>query len=158
MLRLTEVYRPHFSIAQGASAQVLLYGATVISWKSPSSSEIVPQERFFVSSKSALDGSKPVGGFESRPCARSEPRFRSEEESLWSSRSLVLLHVLRILSWPSMGSPVHQFGSGRTSIQPPLTRATSNLVHSWITKQAFRLVSVRAIAPFVPRGCNFLSA
>lgn len=63
--RSTELYRSHTS--QGASAQVLLYGATVVSWKSPSSSESgVLQERLFVSSKSALDGSKPVSGFESR--------------------------------------------------------------------------------------------
>ena len=139
-----------FSIAQGASAQVLLYGATVVSWKSLSSSEGVSQERFFVSSKSALDGSKPVGCFASRPCTRSESRSRSEEESLWFSQFLVLLHVLRILSWLSMGLPVRQFGSGRTSTQPPLTRVTSNLVYSWITKQVFRLVSVRAIALSVP--------
>lgn len=50
------------SLANGASVDVLLWGATVISWKSaaPGSSEI--KERFFVSSKSALDGSKPVRG------------------------------------------------------------------------------------------------
>lgn len=64
--RLSELYRPHRPhISQGASAQVLLYGATVVSWKSPSSSEGgVPQERLFVSSKSVLDGSKPVSCFE----------------------------------------------------------------------------------------------
>ena len=44
----------------GATVVVLLWGATVISWKaaSPGSHEIT--ERFFVSSKSAMDGSKPV--------------------------------------------------------------------------------------------------
>jgi hypothetical protein len=151
MSRLTELYRPYTS--QGASAQVLLYGATVVSWKSPSSSEGgVPQERLFVSSKSALDGSKPVSCFESRPCARPESRSRSEEEFLWSSRSSALLHVLRIPSWLSMGSPVPQSGSGRTSIPPPLTGAASNLAYLWITKQVFRLVLVRAIALSVPRS------
>lgn len=158
MFRLTEMYRPHFSIAQGASAQVLLYGATVVSWKSPSSSGGVPQEHLFVSSKATLDGSKPVGWFESRRRARPESGFRSEEESLWSSQFSVLLHVLRILSWLSMGSPVHRFGSGRTSIQLPLTGATSNLAYSWITSQVFRLASVRVVALSVAWGCNVLSA
>ncbi|KAF5313999.1 hypothetical protein D9611_006817 [Ephemerocybe angulata] len=48
---------------QGASVTVLLYGATVISWKSSSieNSEDV-KERLFVSSKASLDGSKPVRG------------------------------------------------------------------------------------------------
>ncbi|CCM01982.1 uncharacterized protein FIBRA_04055 [Fibroporia radiculosa] len=47
---------------KGASAEILLYGATVISWKSGSipSPELV--ERLFVSSKATLDGSKPVRG------------------------------------------------------------------------------------------------
>ncbi|KAH7104367.1 glucose-6-phosphate 1-epimerase [Auriculariales sp. MPI-PUGE-AT-0066] len=47
----------------GASVTALLYGATVISWKSPSegnTSDI--KERLFVSTKAALDGSKPVRG------------------------------------------------------------------------------------------------
>jgi len=47
---------------QGASAEVLLYGATVISWKSGTQSNPDPAERLFVSSKAALDGSKPVRG------------------------------------------------------------------------------------------------
>lgn len=48
----------------GASVTVLLYGATVISWKSPSEGRDDQQtkERLFVSSKAALDGSKPVRG------------------------------------------------------------------------------------------------
>ncbi|EIN13736.1 galactose mutarotase-like protein [Punctularia strigosozonata HHB-11173 SS5] len=47
---------------KGSSVEILLYGASVISWKaaSPNSSEIV--ERLFVSSKAFLDGSKPVRG------------------------------------------------------------------------------------------------
>lgn len=48
--------------AQGASAELLLYGATVISWKSGTTTEPQPIERLFVSSKAALDGSKPVRG------------------------------------------------------------------------------------------------
>ncbi|KIY71637.1 galactose mutarotase-like protein [Cylindrobasidium torrendii FP15055 ss-10] len=40
---------------KGATAEVLLYGATVISWKSP-------DERLFLSSKAILDGSKAVRG------------------------------------------------------------------------------------------------
>ncbi|EJT99764.1 glucose-6-phosphate 1-epimerase [Dacryopinax primogenitus] len=56
----------------GASTTILLYGATVISWISPSISgtSAVPVtaegpalvERFFVSSLASLDGSKPVRG------------------------------------------------------------------------------------------------
>ena len=41
---------------------MLLYGATVISWKSPSKSSNEPLERLFLSSKALLDGSKPVRG------------------------------------------------------------------------------------------------
>ncbi|TRM66329.1 galactose mutarotase-like domain-containing protein [Schizophyllum amplum] len=41
---------------KGASAEILLYGATVISYK------IAGDERLFVSSKAALDGSKAVRG------------------------------------------------------------------------------------------------
>ncbi|PVF99906.1 galactose mutarotase-like protein [Serendipita vermifera] len=46
----------------GASAEILLYGATVISWKSAAQSGGDIKERLFVSSKSPLDGSKPVRG------------------------------------------------------------------------------------------------
>jgi glucose-6-phosphate 1-epimerase len=49
---------------QGPSAEILFWGATVISWKSGSSQNptATPIERLFVSSKSKLDGSKPVRG------------------------------------------------------------------------------------------------
>ena len=47
---------------QGSSAELLLYGATVISWKSGTTADPQPIERLFVSSKAALDGSKPVRG------------------------------------------------------------------------------------------------
>ncbi|KAF9270229.1 galactose mutarotase-like protein [Marasmius fiardii PR-910] len=47
---------------KGASAEVLLYGATVISWKSSDESNPEPVERLFLSSKAALDGSKAVRG------------------------------------------------------------------------------------------------
>lgn len=42
--------------------EILYYGATVISWKSPDVEGGEPLERFFVSSKASLDGSKPVRG------------------------------------------------------------------------------------------------
>lgn len=41
---------------------MLLYGATVVSWKTGTLSDPMPEERLFVSSKAALDGSKPVRG------------------------------------------------------------------------------------------------
>ncbi|KAF8642246.1 hypothetical protein AX16_009521 [Volvariella volvacea WC 439] len=47
---------------KGPSAEILLYGATVVSWKSGSIDNSTPVERLFVSSKAALDGSKPVRG------------------------------------------------------------------------------------------------
>ncbi|KDQ06917.1 hypothetical protein BOTBODRAFT_192744 [Botryobasidium botryosum FD-172 SS1] len=47
----------------GASAEILFFGATVISWKSAGASgNSDPTERLFLSKKSALDGSKPVRG------------------------------------------------------------------------------------------------
>ncbi|KAI0756990.1 galactose mutarotase-like protein [Daedaleopsis nitida] len=47
---------------KGSSAEILLYGATVISWKSVGQSDSQPAERLFCSGKAALDGSKPVRG------------------------------------------------------------------------------------------------
>ncbi|GLB36161.1 putative catalyzes the interconversion between the alpha and beta anomers from at least three hexose 6-phosphate sugars (Glc6P, Gal6P, and Man6P) [Lyophyllum shimeji] len=47
---------------KGSSVEVLFYGATVISWKSASARDPQPVERLFLSSKAALDGSKPVRG------------------------------------------------------------------------------------------------
>jgi len=47
---------------KGATAEILYYGATVISWKSPDVAGGEPLERLFVSSKASLDGSKPVRG------------------------------------------------------------------------------------------------
>lgn len=48
----------------GATVTALLYGATIISWKSPSEGrdDEPSKERLFVSSKAALDGTKPVRG------------------------------------------------------------------------------------------------
>ncbi|KDR85000.1 hypothetical protein GALMADRAFT_233547 [Galerina marginata CBS 339.88] len=46
---------------EGATAEILLYGATVISWTAPDKSGKL-EERLFVSSKALLDGSKPVRG------------------------------------------------------------------------------------------------
>ncbi|KII86064.1 hypothetical protein PLICRDRAFT_178352 [Plicaturopsis crispa FD-325 SS-3] len=47
---------------KGASAEILVYGATVISWKSGSVARPKPVERLFVSSTAILDGSYPVRG------------------------------------------------------------------------------------------------
>ncbi|TFK77089.1 galactose mutarotase-like protein [Pluteus cervinus] len=47
---------------RGSSAEVLLYGATVISWRCPTERNPEIAERLFVSGKAALDGSKPVRG------------------------------------------------------------------------------------------------
>ena len=61
-------YPPNFvlsgfvKIIQGASAELLLYGATVISWKCADNPDSEPSERLFVSSTAFLDGSKPVRG------------------------------------------------------------------------------------------------
>jgi len=48
---------------KGPSAEVLLYGATVLSWKArtPNSTD-EPSERLFVSAKAVVDGSKAVRG------------------------------------------------------------------------------------------------
>jgi glucose-6-phosphate 1-epimerase len=45
------------SLPTGEQVEVLLYGATVISWKSANGTE-----NLFLSSKAHLDGSKPVRG------------------------------------------------------------------------------------------------
>ncbi|KAF7310922.1 DNA polymerase [Mycena chlorophos] len=47
---------------KGASADILLYGATVVSWKTATQINPQPTERLFVSAASARDGSKPVRG------------------------------------------------------------------------------------------------
>lgn len=47
---------------KGASLEVLLFGATVTSWKAGSHRDPQPSERLFLSSKAVLDGSKPVRG------------------------------------------------------------------------------------------------
>ncbi|KAH8120468.1 galactose mutarotase-like protein [Phellopilus nigrolimitatus] len=49
---------------KGATLELLLYGATILSWKSavPGVDVTAPIEHLFVSSKAALDGSKPVRG------------------------------------------------------------------------------------------------
>ncbi|KAJ7597047.1 galactose mutarotase-like domain-containing protein [Mycena floridula] len=47
---------------QGSTVDILLYGATIISWKSPSKRDAEPIERLFLSSKAMLSGEKPVRG------------------------------------------------------------------------------------------------
>lgn len=56
---MTEVTLNH---PKGSSLSILLYGATVISWKSATRRNSKLTERLFVSSKAALDGSKAVRG------------------------------------------------------------------------------------------------
>lgn len=51
-----------FHLIKGPTVEILFYGATVISWKSGSKTNPELLERLFVSSKAALDGSKPVRG------------------------------------------------------------------------------------------------
>ncbi|KIJ25752.1 hypothetical protein M422DRAFT_38502 [Sphaerobolus stellatus SS14] len=47
----------------GSSVEILLYGATIISWKAPSKLDAgPPAERLYTSAKAFLDGSKPVRG------------------------------------------------------------------------------------------------
>ncbi|KAF8604959.1 galactose mutarotase-like protein [Ceratobasidium sp. AG-I] len=49
--------------SSGSSVEIMLYGATVVSWKSSASGSSIPStERLFVSKKAILDGSKPVRG------------------------------------------------------------------------------------------------
>ncbi|KAJ6610901.1 galactose mutarotase-like domain-containing protein [Mycena sp. CBHHK59/15] len=46
----------------GATVHILLYGATIVSWRSPSQRDPEPAERLFVSATAIRDGSKPVRG------------------------------------------------------------------------------------------------
>jgi hypothetical protein len=47
-------------LANGSVVEILLFGANVISWTSPNIHDYDLKERFFLSKKSVLDGSKPV--------------------------------------------------------------------------------------------------
>ena len=47
-------------LANGSVVEILVFGANVISWKSPDVHDHDLRERFFLSKKSALDGSKAV--------------------------------------------------------------------------------------------------
>ncbi|KAI6047629.1 galactose mutarotase-like domain-containing protein [Pisolithus marmoratus] len=47
---------------KGASLELLLFGATITSWKAGSQRSPEPTERLFLSSRAVLDGSKPVRG------------------------------------------------------------------------------------------------
>lgn len=83
----------HFR-CQGSTVEVLLYGATVISWKAKGPGETEPAERLFVSSKAALDGSKavrggipvvfPIFGAPTRPEHSSLPQHGYARNSTWS--------------------------------------------------------------------------
>ena len=50
------------SLIQGSTAEIMFYGATVVSWRSISIYNNEPVERLFVSQKAAMDGSKPIRG------------------------------------------------------------------------------------------------
>lgn len=74
------------SLPTGESVDILLYGATVISWKSASG-----KENLFLSSKAHLDGSKAVRGgiplvF---PVSRLVPR---QEFAVSSSQAMISQH------------------------------------------------------------------
>ncbi|KAJ7932390.1 galactose mutarotase-like domain-containing protein [Mycena leptocephala] len=47
---------------KGSTVQIMLYGATIVSWRSPSQRDPEPSERLFVSATAFRDGSKPVRG------------------------------------------------------------------------------------------------
>ncbi|KAJ6604660.1 galactose mutarotase-like domain-containing protein [Mycena vulgaris] len=47
---------------KGSSVQIMLYGATIVSWKTLSQGHSDPAERLFVSATAITDGSKPVRG------------------------------------------------------------------------------------------------
>ncbi|KAF9509358.1 hypothetical protein BS47DRAFT_1349364 [Hydnum rufescens UP504] len=49
-------------LANGSAVEILVFGANVISWRSPNVDGHGVKERFFLSKKSALDGSKAVRG------------------------------------------------------------------------------------------------
>jgi len=52
----------HLRAPGGAEATITLYGAHLVSWKSVSGTGAAPQERMFMSSLSALDGSRAIRG------------------------------------------------------------------------------------------------
>jgi glucose-6-phosphate 1-epimerase len=52
----------HLRAPGGAEVTITLYGAHLVSWKSVSGTGAAPQERMFMSSQSALDGSRAIRG------------------------------------------------------------------------------------------------
>ncbi|RPD62940.1 galactose mutarotase-like protein [Lentinus tigrinus ALCF2SS1-6] len=85
---------------QGSSAEILLYGATVVSWKAPSPTSNEPVERLFVSGKAALDGSKPVRGgipvvfpcfgAPTHPTHAKLPQHGFARNNVWTFNSIVM--------------------------------------------------------------------
>ncbi len=94
------------SLPTGQRVEVLLYGATVLSWKSANG-----KENLFLSSKAILDGSKPVRGgiplvF---PVGRVHPLVVSRKSRL---------HSLRILTLTTMRALGFRAAPGKSCNQP----------------------------------------
>jgi len=66
------------SLPSGDRLEILLHGATLISWKGPNG-----RENLFLSSKAALDGSKPVRGGVPIVFPVSDPLLHSRGPSWW---------------------------------------------------------------------------
>lgn len=109
------------SLPTGERVEVLLHGATVISWKSANG-----KENLFLSSKAHLDGSKPVRGgiplvF---PVSQCTQRHCLEIDSL-IHRSLVhQAKSMQQANYLNMASPVHRVGSilGKPPPSRPLSQ------------------------------------
>jgi hypothetical protein len=113
VLRTLSLMNQSLNHIKGASAEILLYGATVISWKSPGKLSSTLSERLFVSSKAVLDGSKPVRGgipvvF---PCFG--PPEHPEHAKLPQVRLITLFHLAGFaFSYPSStGLPAARYGT-----------------------------------------------
>ena len=98
------------NLPTGERVEVLLYGATVISWKSSNG-----KENLFLSSKAHLDGSKPVRGgiplvFPVSPacrnCALSATSKRNPAAAILQLRCLVLTLVTGF--WSTKQEPCHR--------------------------------------------------
>lgn len=126
----------------GESVEVLLHGATVISWKDASGSE-----KLWVSEAAALDGSAPVRGgipivF---PVRQLYPVAGSRLTNSHSLRSLELLPITRPPpSSASMVSPVTRDGS---SLASPPARAPAPVSSS-------TLVCLLRVSRKRPRSCG----
>ena len=133
--------------AKGSSASILLFGATVISWKSANKSDSDIKERLFVSSKAALDGSKAVrGGIPVVQSSCCEPQ----------------IILISIKVFPCFGPPIHQdhaklpqHGFARTAVwswdgkiaQDESTQTVSTTLSRQVTNVRLPLISSAALKP-----------